>query len=248
MNLKDIRLGKKLGPTFFESLDSLSKEQVLFTEYKRSISIRMEETLENDDSEKGLSQFNSEVISFWGYAFRFKYAYYVNSAICNSIATEKADRIFSSQLALKILNDNSLEDARSLFVCIRHYEILAEYYYASHLDSLGEAGFNELSRFMKAKKIEDIATHVLKEFFDNKVVTSLNTNITLHYLRLFEESVQIFSKGKGLKISDSDLLNYRSTLKQSFHRRGLETSETCGREIYDFITDSFNPANSLANG
>jgi hypothetical protein len=116
------------------------------------------------------------------------------------------------------------------------------------LDSLGEAGFNELSRFMKAKRIDDISTHILKEFLDSKVVTSLNTNIALHYLRLFEESVQIFSKGKGLKISDGDLLRYKSTLKQSFSMRGLETSETCGREIYDFITNSFNPANSLTNG
>ena len=241
MNLKDIRLAKKLGPKFFDFLDALSKEQEVFTDLKISIAKRIEEASENEDSEKGISQFNSEVISFWYYAFRFKFAYYVNSVICNNIATEKLDKVTANQIALKILNDNSLEDGKSVCVSIRHYEILAEFYYASYLNSLGQEGFDELSRYMKAKNIDEIDTHILKEYLAADVVTSINTNIFLHYLRLFEKSFQVFSKETGLKISDEDLLKYQVVFTQSFVKRGSESSKTCSREIYKFVMESFIP-------
>ena len=139
MNIRDVRLGKKLGPKFFESLDALSQGRAEFTNFKKSTAIRILETLDNEDSEKGLSQYNSEIASFWFRAFRYKFEYYVNSVICNSIASEKLDEIAAYQIAHKILKDDSLEDIKSLISSILHYEILAEYYYASHMDSWASA-------------------------------------------------------------------------------------------------------------
>ena len=65
MNLRDVRLAKKLGNDFFKFLDELSKSQEKFKDFKRENLTRVSESREIEDPEEAVSIFNKEIRAFW---------------------------------------------------------------------------------------------------------------------------------------------------------------------------------------
>jgi hypothetical protein len=173
--------------------------------------------------------------------FYFKSSYYINSGICNSIAEEKLDTSFSKSVANKFVLDNSIEDVLTLVSCLNHYEILSEFYFVQHLDTLGKSGFELFQAHLGEKGIEEITTQVLKNYLSTEVTVSLQAQIILHYSKLIEQAWEYAKQNSLGPFIDEDLLKYQLIMSQTFAKRASETTEKAGDEIIDFIKASFNP-------
>lgn len=241
MNLKDVRLAKKLGNDFFEFYDELSESQKRFKKFKAENLTRVFKTKNLEDSEEGVATFNKEIRAFWVSAFFFKASYYANSGICNGIANQKVDTSLSKSISNKLTLDNAIEDVLTLVSCLDHYEVLSEFYFAKHLDTLGSRGFELLHAYLAENGIEEITTQVLKVYLEANVTDSLQAQIILHFDKLIDQAWD-YAKQKSLgPFSDEDLLKYKLVLTQAFAKRASETTEKASQEILDFIQASFNP-------
>jgi hypothetical protein len=241
MNLRDVRLAKKLGNNFFKFSDELLDLQKKFKNFKEENFVRVVETLGMDDSEEAISAFNREVRAFWVSLFYFKASYYINSVICNEIAKEKVDASQSESIARTLVRDNSLEDTLTIFSCLTHYDVLSEFYFAQHLDTLGQSGFDLLQAHLEESGIDEITTQVLKIYLGTEVTVSLQTQIGLHYSKLIEQAWEYAKKTSPGPFRDEDLLKYKLVISQIFAKKSIETSEKPSQEIRDIITASFNP-------
>ncbi|MEN9304787.1 MAG: hypothetical protein RLY76_55 [Actinomycetota bacterium] len=241
MNLKDIRLAKKLGNKFFEFSDELIETQKKFRNFKQVNLIRVRETQEIEDIEEAISVFNKEIRAFWVNVFCFKSSYNVNSGICKIIAIEKIGSPKAESIASKLAIDNSIEDVLTLVSCLTHYEILSEFYFSQHLDKLGEAEYNLFADYLLQNRIEEITTPVLKTYLGTKVAESLQTQIVLHFYQLIEQAWEYAKKNSLGPFSDEDFLKYTRILTQVLTKRSIETSDEHSQDILDFIKASFNP-------
>jgi hypothetical protein len=241
MNLRDVRLAKKLGNDFFKFLDELSKSQEKFKDFKRENLTRVSESREIEDPEEAVSIFNKEIRAFWVSVFYFKSSYYINSRICNSIATEKLDTSLSEAIANKFLLDDSIEDVLTLFTCLSHFEILSELYFAQHMDNLDHSGFKSLQSRLEESGIEEITTQVLKNCLSTEVTDSIQAQTILHFCKLIDQAWEHAKQNSLGPITDEDLLKYKLVMTQVFAKRASETTEKASQEILDFIQASFNP-------
>jgi hypothetical protein len=241
MNLRDVRLAKKLGNNFFKFFDELSESQKKFKNFKSENLTRVFESRDMEDSEEAVSVFNKEIRAFWVSVFYFKSSYYINSGIFNSIATEKLDTSLSKYIANKFVLDNSIEDVLTLVSCLNHYEILSELYFAKHLESLGKSGFESLQAHLEESGIEEITTQVLKNYLSNEVTVSLQAQIILHFCKLIDQAWEYAKQNSPGPFTDEDLLKYKLVMTQAFAKKASETTEKAGQEILDFIQAGFDP-------
>ena len=241
MNLKDVRLAKKLGNDFFEFQDELKKEQKKFKDFKIGSMNRILELKNIEKLEEAIPAFNKEIFFFWVNVFRFKSHYYVNSGICNAIAAEKLEKSVVESISLKLEIDNSVEDVLTLVSCLSHYEVLTEFYYAIHLNSLGPKVLSSLKSYADERNIQEITTQVMRDYLGAEVVTLLNTKAIAHFYELTEQSWRYASKDSVGPFRDEDFLKYNLVLAQALVKRGNENSEKYSQELLDFIKGSFNP-------
>jgi hypothetical protein len=241
MNLRDIRTAKKLGSNFFKFYDELSESQTKFKKFKAENLIKVFASDGLEDTEEAVLAFNREVRAFWVSVFYFKSSYYINSGICNSIATEKLDTSFSKSIANKFVLDNSIEDVLTVVSCLNHYEILSEFYFVQHLDTLGKSGFELFQAHLGEKGIEEITTQVFKDYLSTEVTVSLQAQIILHYFKLIEQAWEYAKQNSLGPFIDEDLLKYQLVMSQAFAKRASETTEKPSEEIMDVIKAGFNP-------
>lgn len=241
MNLRDIHLAKKLGNNFFKFYDEMSESQKKFKKFKAENLIKVLASKDIEDSDEAALAFNREVRAFWASVFYFKSSYYINSEICNSIAAEKLDISVSKSMANKFVLDNSVEDVLTIVSCLNHYEVLSEFYFAQHLDTLGKSGFELLQVHLEERGIEEITSQVLKEYLSTEVTASLQAQIILHYYKLIEQAWEYAKQNSLGPFRDEDLLKYQLVISQAFAKRASETTEKAGDEVLDVIKASFNP-------
>jgi len=241
MNLRDVRLAKKLGNDFFEFQDELKEEQKKFRDFKDESTSRILKIKEIGQLDKAVTDFNKEILSFWINTFRFKSYYYVTSGICNSIATEKLEASVAKSISLKLAIDNSIEDVLTLVSCLSHYEVLFELYCAIHLNSLGPNVMKKVKAYGDEKNIQDIDLRLIKSYLGAEVVSSLNVKAITQLYGLTEQAWQFATKNSIGPYKDEDFVKYNLVLAQALVKRGNETSEEYSQDLSDFIKESFNP-------